>query len=116
MIHYEGKRNEEGCHVTRVVGEKEHDLPLRLDLFDHSPTGFEWGYGGPAQLALALLADATGNDEKAVTLHQPFKWEVISRLPREGWQLLATDVVETAQILEQERSERNLRLLSGEEA
>ena len=35
------------------------DLPLRLDIFSHSPSGFEWGYlgSGPAQLALAILCD-----------------------------------------------------------
>jgi hypothetical protein len=37
-------------------------LDPRLDLYNHSPTGFAWGYGGsgPAQLALALLADVLG--------------------------------------------------------
>src|SRR2546426_5830744 len=40
----------------------------RLDLWNHSPTGFECGYGGsgPAQLALALLAEHLRNDEQAV--------------------------------------------------
>ncbi len=34
-------------------------LGPRLDLANHSPDGFSWGYGGsgPAQLALAILAD-----------------------------------------------------------
>src|ERR1700730_15231398 len=46
-------------------------LELRLDLFNHSPTGFEWGSGGsgPAQLALAILADHLGDDATAVRLH-----------------------------------------------
>ena len=41
----------------------------------HSPTGFEWGYvgSGPAQLSLALLADALGDDERAQDLYQQFK-------------------------------------------
>src|SRR5215469_11969326 len=32
---------------------------MRLELVNHSPSGFDWGPGGsgPAQLALALLAD-----------------------------------------------------------
>lgn len=51
----------------------------------HSPTGFEWGYGGsgPADLALNILRLYT---EKTVAemLHQKFKWEFISRLPYEG--------------------------------
>jgi hypothetical protein len=31
----------------------------------NSPTGFGWGYGGsgPAQLALALLADSLGDND-----------------------------------------------------
>jgi hypothetical protein len=62
-------------------------LNLRLDLANHSPTGFEWGYGGsgPAQLALAMLADVIGDDEVALRLHQKFKWKVISRLSDEHW-------------------------------
>src|SRR5262245_1194599 len=70
---YHGRRNRDGVCDVWVVDDPrkvitEHgandaatrDLPARLDLRSHSPTGFEWGYGGsgPAQLALALLADA----------------------------------------------------------
>jgi hypothetical protein len=84
MLHYEGKRTDGECEVTKSNGAEAAPLPLRLDLWDHSPTGFEWGYGGsgPAQLSLAILADALGDDEKAVKLHQPFKWEVISCWPK----------------------------------
>jgi hypothetical protein len=76
-------------------------LPLRLDLATHSPTGFEWGYGGsgPAQLALALLADALGDEEQALALYQSFKWQVVAVLPASGWQLSADavrDVVRNA--------------------
>ena len=55
------------------------DLPSRLDLYNQSPTGFEWGYGGsgPAQLALALLADAQG-DEIAQVHYQDFKRAVVT--------------------------------------
>src|SRR6059036_1653610 len=37
-------------------------VPLCLEIRNHSPTGFQWGYAGsgPAQLALALLVDALG--------------------------------------------------------
>jgi len=52
---YRGVRWPDRC-VVLVDGKP---LAPRNDLFDHSPSGFEWGYGGsgPAQLALALLAD-----------------------------------------------------------
>ena len=63
-----------------------HFKPLnpRLDLANHSPTGLSWGYGGsgPAQTALAILADATGDDGAAVNLHQAFKWRMIASLPQ----------------------------------
>ncbi len=70
-------------------GDEQAPLPFRLDLWNHSPTGFGWGYGGsgPAQLALAILADFTGNGRYAVANHQPFKRDVIARLPEDHWEL-----------------------------
>src|SRR5439155_2970286 len=58
---YEGKR----CNGITEVSVNGVPLNPRLDLRKHSVTGFEWGYGGsgPAQLALALLADHLANDE-----------------------------------------------------
>ena len=61
---YQGRR--EGHAVIVVVDGRP--LNPRLDLWSHSPTGFEWGYGGsgPAQLALALLADHLEDDKRAL--------------------------------------------------
>lgn len=78
-----------------LVLKTEHEcspaepLELRLDLWNHSPTGFEWGYGGsgPAQLALAILADATEDASLAIRLHQDFKAEVVSKLNSQVWAL-----------------------------
>jgi hypothetical protein len=70
-------------------------LPLRLDLYNHSPTGFECGYGGsgPAQLALAMLAHVLNNDNRALKLHQRFKQRVVARLPHDGdWELNRADL------------------------
>ncbi len=105
MVQYAGTRTADGCSVIRTEDARKEPLSPRLDLWDHSPTGFEWGYGGsgPAQLALALLADALGDDEQAVRLHQAFKWEVVGRLPKDGWQLRAEDVVETARALKRDQ-------------
>jgi hypothetical protein len=60
MKRYEGSRTWNATLVT----VDSNPLNLRLDLRNHSPSGFEWGYGGsgPAQLALALLADCLGDD------------------------------------------------------
>lgn len=53
-----------------------------LEVCNHSPTGFSWGYGGsgPAQLALAILLKYLSK-EKVVALYQDFKREVIARFP-----------------------------------
>lgn len=56
-------------------------LPPRQDLWNHSPTGFEMGYGGsgPAQAALAILAHCLEDDDRAVAFHQAFKWQTVAR-------------------------------------
>jgi hypothetical protein len=64
-------------------------LPLRKDLYFHSKE-FAWGYGGsgPAQLALALLADSLRDVRKAKRLHQEFKWRFVATLDGEsGWEI-----------------------------
>ena len=94
---YRGYRYPMGCDVTTQHAwptDVVRQLDLRLDLYSHSPTGFEWGYGGsgPAQLALAMLADfygyATGYggrpDSLAVSHYQQFKERVIANLPNES--------------------------------
>src|SRR3954447_19020797 len=93
MKRYEGRR--EGRVAEVLVNGRQ--LKPRLDLWNHSPTGFEWGYGGsgPAQLALALLADHLGNEEEAVVLHQEFKRAVVAQLPHRGW-TLTSDQIERA--------------------
>lgn len=84
MKRYDGRRTTRGV----TVSVNSRPLNPRLDLRNHSPTGFEWGYcgSGPAQLALAILTDHFG-DEKALTLYQQFKEEVIVILPYERWTL-----------------------------
>lgn len=59
-----------------------------LKIRNHSPDGFNWGYGGsgPAQLALALLLHYMDKD-KAVSLYQRFKWDVIAGLPQSDFEL-----------------------------
>ena len=76
------------CAVT-VDGQP---LDPRLDLHVHEPDGFEWGYwgAGPAQLALAILADATGDGGLAVELHQMFKVRIVATLGGE-WRM--TDAI-----------------------
>ena len=101
---YKGTREGHTANVT-VNGRP---LNTRLDLWNHSPTGFEWGYGGsgPAQLALALLADCLGDDEHAVQLHQEFKREVVANFEHRGWQITSQEIRAAATNLI--RSERRL--------
>lgn len=98
MIVYQGIRD----RVTGRLQIRRYDdearkirrLNPRLDLFNHS-VGFEVGYGGsgPAQTALAILADHLGDDERAVRLHQSFKWAVIAKLERDAdFEITASDV------------------------
>ena len=89
MKRYEGRREGYAAIVT-VDGRR---LNPRQDLWNHSPSGFEWGYcgSGPAQLALAILADHCGNDEQALNLYQRFKWAVVVELPRR-WTLTSAEI------------------------
>lgn len=76
-----------------------------LKVWNHSPTGFAWGYSGsgPAQLALALLLDVLDNDDRAVRLHQRFKSRVIARLPMDDpWELTSEQIMEHVKQLEAE--------------
>jgi hypothetical protein len=90
MKQYAGRRDGHALIVT-VDGRR---LNPRPDLWNHSPTGFEWGYvgSGPAQLALAILADYLGNDEQALNLYQRFKWAVVAKLPRRSWTLTGEQI------------------------
>jgi uncharacterized protein DUF6166 len=99
MKRYEGRR--EGRAVTVTVDGRP--LNPRLDLWNHSPTGFEWGYGGsgPAQLALAILADHLGNNRQALDFHHRFKWAVIAELPGRGWRLTSLEIDAVLHTLQQ---------------
>jgi hypothetical protein len=55
--------------------------------------GFEWTYegDGPRQLALALLADHLGNDERALALSEPFMKHVVADMDND-WVLNSSDI------------------------
>jgi len=100
---YCGQRKLSGCVVTVKTGLHEVGLDPRYDLAMHSPTGFEWGYGGsgPAQLALALLADATSDDARAVALYQRFKEVYVAPLVRNApWSISDADVRKLVEAIE----------------
>lgn len=68
--------------VVDGKGRRELKLEPSLKLMNHSPTGFNWGYGGsgPAQLALAILYDWSGDSRLALKHYQAFKFNVVA-----GW-------------------------------
>jgi hypothetical protein len=86
---YEGGRGLDGAVVT-VDGKP---LNPRFDLRRFSPMGFEWTYegDGPRQLALALLADHLGDDQKALALSEQFMREVVSVLDN-AWRLTGEEI------------------------
>jgi hypothetical protein len=86
---YRGGRSLAGAVVT-VDGAP---LAPRHDLRRLSATGFEWTYdgAGPAQLALALLADHLGDDAQALALYHRFMREVVAELDN-SWELNSADI------------------------
>lgn len=98
-----GQRAEDGRALAWIDG----DFPLP-HVVHHSPTGFEWSYGGsgPADLALSILSYVIGDEQETVEifdggrvgclawlLHQQFKWDFVATWPREGgWAISVGEV------------------------
>ena len=104
---YKGIRGADGTARVLVAEPDKPDRPLppRNDLFKRCATGLDWGYAGngPAQCALALLADALRDDVRAVRVHWGFHCYVIATLPRHlQWQLTQAQVVASAQQIEED--------------
>ncbi len=97
-ITYRGIKVGAGGHqlVVRVEnGVVEPLSPERsLDVVDHSPDGFQWGFAGsgPSQLSLALLLDATNDPDIAVRYHQDFKQEHVAGWG-DRWQITSRDIL-----------------------
>ena len=71
------------------------DPARSLKAVNHSPDGFNWGYGGsgPAQLALALLLEET-DEATALTLYQKFKWDLIAHFPSDHFWVLKSEAIQ----------------------
>ncbi len=106
MKRYVGERTPDGVSV-RVIPEdgEAYELNPRFDLRNHSPSGYEFGFAGsgPAQLSLALLADALADDEKAQDSYQSVKFKVIARLSGDRFDLTDEQIKQTVAALEAER-------------
>jgi hypothetical protein len=86
---YEGERGLAGALVT-VNGAP---LAQRMDLHRFNRTGFDWTYVGaaPRQLALALLADHLGDDQRALALCEAFTEAVVQHLDN-AWRLTSAEI------------------------
>jgi hypothetical protein len=86
---YEGARSLAGALVT-VDGEP---LPPRHDLKLLSKAGFEWTYegAGPAQLALAILADHFADDRRALQHYEGFMRGIVANLDN-AWRLTSAEI------------------------
>lgn len=93
-VSYIGHKDANGvCHVLR--DGRQLALKPSLLVWNHSPTGFNWGYmgSGPAQLALALLLDATHDKDIAARYHQAFKSEYVANWSSSAtWQLTDAEI------------------------
>ena len=93
--------------IVQLANGKVRELDPAFDLANHSPTGFSWGYcgSGPAQLALAILADVfRPRREYARRFYQEFKRRVIAALPGDqDWELTEERVREVAMAIEADR-------------
>lgn len=96
-LRYEGERTADSVEVNIFLPDgTSRPLDPRNDLRNHSPDGFEFGYGGsgPAQLALAILADFTDEPEFALAHYQRFKGEFIAPIQTHKWTITAEQILE----------------------
>ncbi len=94
---YRGDRTIDGLAVT-VDGQP---LAERTDIKLISEDGFEWSYEGPApsQLALAILADHTGDPARALKLYEPFMRYIVANFDNE-WEISSDDIATAIRAIE----------------
>lgn len=92
---YRGNRTSP-CDVVVTVDGK----PLKHIVY-HSPTGFNWGYGGsgPADLALSILADCFSSPRPTLNVvtkkwYQIFKREIVASWEGEWWMITEDEIRE----------------------
>ena len=88
--------------MTVREGAETWALDPRVDLRTHSAAGFAWDDGksnGARQLALALLADALGDDARADRLHHDFCSRVVAIVPKR-WTITRSRIVALAANIE----------------
>ncbi len=96
---YEGKRTIDGLRVT-VDGKP---LGEHYEVKKFTKYGFEWTYEGesPQQLALAILADYLGDNERAIRLSEPFMKFVVANLDND-WTLKSDEIDNALKTIEKQ--------------
>ncbi len=97
-ITYRGFRDKRRGGHTLVFRIDQHrtrtdlDPAASLKIRNHSPDGFQWGYGGsgPAQLALAILLDLTDKN-RAQRVYHDFKDKYVSHWG-DKWEITDTEI------------------------
>lgn len=100
-IIYEGHRRAPGGEQDVTVRHEPDGIVIPLlamasqRLANHAPSGFQWGYlgSGPAQLSLALLLDATGDEALSLRHYHDFKFMVVGNLD-DDWSINRNDIIE----------------------
>src|SRR5579872_4011957 len=89
MKTYAGKRTMDGLVVT-VDGQR---LSEHYEVRQFTNRGFEWSYEGtsPQQLALAILFDHLGANDRAIALAEPFMRDVVANFDND-WTLTGDEV------------------------
>jgi hypothetical protein len=89
MKRYAGDRTIDGVKVT-LDGAP---LDPCVDVVEFTKNGFEWSYEGPEprQLALALLVDHLGDQDKARASVEPFMRAVVANFNNE-WEMTSDDI------------------------
>lgn len=93
---YHGFRDPMLGPVVEVVTRRKSAFLLdRDDLRPYPGKGYEWGCYCPesARLALAILADATGEAHLSLRLHLEYRWRVVAWFGRKDWSIFREDVV-----------------------
>ena len=108
MRFYHGERNHLG-HEIDVIDRSNpqggYPLNPRDDLWFQNGEALSWGNAGPSasRLALALLCDALGNDERAESVMEDFKARVIAPMAEDEWELSQEDIRQTVRDIEGDR-------------
>ena len=89
MTTYEGRRTIDGLVVT--IDGKRLDEHYEVKRF--TKYGFEWTYEGesPQQLAVAILFEHLGDNDRAIRLSEPFMKEVVANLDND-WTLSSGEI------------------------